>query len=295
MKISSLHREFKLYALAERGLKARTLADVLAVLRRLSSFSGTEELGALSTASVRAFLQHGKLEKGWSARTFRLYRQYLKTFFDWCLLVGYVAANPVTPIEKPRLPHQLPRCLSREDARQILYAAHHAPWRSELQRSRSEAIVATFLMTGLRRSELLNLRLADLQLASGVVSVRGGKGRKDRTVPLHPRLIPILRRYLDENGSQCRRSEWLFTSLRSAKRLTNKNLYAVLRRVSVAAGVKFTPHMLRHTFGRELVEADFNIYKLKEVMGHASVSTTQGYVALSSQSIRQSFERTRIY
>ncbi len=295
MKIPALHREFNHCALAERGLKPQTVRDILTIVGNLCSFSGTEDLTALGTPAIRAFLYHGKIEKGWAARTFRLYRQYLKTFFDWCVQMGYVPRNPVTPIERPRLPQQLPRCLSQDEARRILYASAHASWRSELQRSRSEAIVATFLMTGLRRAELLSLRRADLDFSSGVLSVRGGKGRKDRSVPLHPQLIPTLHRYLDEKEKRRRFSEWLFSSLKSEKRLTNKNLYAILRRISKTARVKFTPHMLRHTFGRELVEADFNIYKLKEVMGHASVATTQAYVALSSQSIKDSFERTRIY
>lgn len=295
MNISALHREFKNYALAERGLRPRTLHDILVVVRRLCSFSRTEDLKKLSTATIRAFLYQGKLELGWSARTFRLYRQYLKAFFDWTVRAGYVSVNPVSAIERPRLPQSLPRCLSQGEARQILYAAAHTSWQSELQRSRSEAIIATFLMTGLRRAELLNLRCSDIDFNSGVLAVRGGKGRKDRSIPLHPKLIPILRRYLDEKEKRRRQSEWLFSSLKSEKRLTSKNLYAILDRISRTAGIKFTPHMLRHTFGRELVEADFNIYKLKEVMGHASVATTQAYVALSSQSIKESFERTRIY
>ena len=295
MSLSTLHREFKHFALVVRGLRPATLRDILAVVRRLCRFNGSEELLALTTAAIRTFLHHGRLELGWSARTFRLYRQYLKTFFDWLVRAGYLATNPVTAIERPKLPQQLPRCLSQDEAKRILYAARHASWNSELQRTRSEAIVATLLMTGLRRAELLRLRQVDLDFSSGVLSVRGGKGRKDRTVPLHPRLVPILRRYLTEKEPLGKCSEWLFSSLKSEKRLTNKNLYAILKRISIAARVKFTPHILRHTFGRELVEADFNIYKLKEVMGHASVATTQAYVALSSQSIKDSFERTKIY
>lgn len=294
MKTLALAREFRHYALAERGLKPGTSRDILAIVRRLGAFTGSGNLMAFSTPTVRSFLQHGRIELGWAARTFRLYRQYLKTYFDWCVASGYLSANPVDPIQKPRLPQSLPRCLSQEEARRILYAARHITWRSELQRTRSEAIIATFLMTGLRRAELLHLRLTDLDFTRSTLTVRGGKGRKDRTVPLHPKLVPILRGYLEAKERQ-RRSEWLFSSLRSPGRLTNKNLYAIVRRIAVAAGVKFTPHMLRHTFGRELVEADFNIYKLKEIMGHASVSTTQAYVALSPQSIRDSFERTRIY
>jgi len=295
MNTSALSREFRHYALAERGLKPRTLRDILAIVRRLRAFTGSDDLAVFSTPAIRSFLQHGRMELGWSARTFRLYRQYLKSYFDWCIRADYLAANPVDPIQKPRLPQSLPRCLSQQEARRVLYAARHATWRSDLQRARSEAIVATFLMTGLRRAELLRLRVTDVEFTTATLTVRGGKGRKDRSVPLHPKLIPILRGYLEAKKRRQRSSEWLFSSLRSAGRLTNKNLYAILRRVAVAAGVKFTPHMLRHTFGRELVEADFNIFKLRAIMGHASVSTTQAYVALSPQSIRESFERTRIY
>lgn len=295
MRLPSLERAFRRYGLVERGLKPQTLHDILIVLRRLCAATGTDDLRALDTSAIRSFLQDGRLELGWSARTFRLYRQYLKTFFAWCCDQELLPANPVEPIAVPRLPQQLPRCLSQAEARRVLYAAGHAPWRSELQRTRNEAIVATFLMSGLRRRELLDLREGDLDLDSRTLTVRAGKGRKDRTVPLHPRLVPILSRYLAEKRQARRECEWVFTSLRSSKRLTSKNLYSILEKISQEAGVKFSPHMLRHTFGRELVEADFNIYKLKEVMGHASVSTTQGYVALSPQSIKRSFERLSIY
>lgn len=91
------------------------------------------------------------------------------------------------------------------------------------------------------------------------------------------------------------KSEWVFSSSKSDKALTQKNLYAILKQVSRDAKVKFSPHMLRHTLGRELVEADFNVYKLKEILGHANVTTTQIYVALSQQSIKKSFEQTNIY
>lgn len=295
MKISSLRREFRRYALVERGLKPATLRDILAILGRLCRFTATDRLQELTTPAIKAFLYDGRLELGWGAKTFRLYRQYLKTFFDWCHLSGYVESNPVMPIERPRLPQSLPRCLSHSEAQRILYSAGAALWRDDLQRTRAEAIIATFLMTGLRRGELLRLRRADLDMESGILTVRGGKGRKDRSIPVHPRLAPTLRRHFAETARTGHRSEWVFSSIRSGSRLTAKNLYAILKRIARKAKVKFTPHMLRHTFGRELVEANFNIYKLKEVMGHASVATTQSYVALSPQNIKASFEQAEIY
>lgn len=295
MRISALHREFRHYALAERGLKPQTTKDILAIVRRLCAHAGTDDTACLGTPVIKAFLYYGRLDLGWVERTYRLYRQYLKTFFDWCLAAGYVKTNPVDSIEKPRLPQRLPRCLSSDEAQRVLYHAANAPVGSELQRTRREAIVATFLMTGIRRHELLSLRLSDLDMGSTTLIVRRGKGHKDRSIPLHPRLLGPLRRYLEERRRNGLVSDWLFSSVKSGARLTIKNLYALLKPVVLASGVKFTPHMLRHTFGRELVESDFNVYKLKEIMGHANVTTTQIYVALSHQSIKQSFEQTKIY
>lgn len=295
MKISSLDREFQRFALAERGLRPNTVRDILSSVRRLCTFSQTEEVEALSMPVVRSFLHHGRLDLGWCEKTVKLYWQYLKTYFDWCVRCQYLTSNPVLSIEKPRLPQRLPRCLSRDDAQRILYSSANAPAGNEFLRTRREAIVSTFLMTGIRRRELLNLKWTDLDLKSGTLIVRGGKGSKDRSIPLHPRLLPILRRYLEQTKRRSPGSEWIFSSSRSPKRLTEKNLYALLKQVIDDARVKFTPHMLRHTLGRELVEADFNVYKLKEILGHANVTTTQIYVSLSQQSIRKSFEETRIY
>ena len=295
LNLTSLRREFRAYALGERGLKPRTTDDILAVLRRLCNFASSQDSSVLATPLIKAFLQHGRLELGWSAKTFRLYRQYLKTYCDWCVGSDYLDTNPVEPIEKPRLPHRHPRCLSSDEAQKVLFRAGSAHAGSELLRTRREAIIATFLMTGIRRAELLNLQCRDLDFKTATLIVRSGKGNKDRTVPLYPRLIPILIRYLEQKRVNGKESPWLFSSSKSDKPLTAKNLYAILKQVVEASGIKFTPHMLRHTFGRELVEADFNIYKLKELMGHSNVTTTQAYVALSPQSIKRSFEKTEIY
>ncbi len=295
MKISALEREFRQYALLERGINPRTTKDILMSVTRLCRFQRSEDLEVLGTGAIRSYLYHGRLELGWAARTFILHWRYLKLYFDWCIKAGYLSENPVLSIEKPRLPQHLPRCLSQTDAQKVLYSSSTAPARTELLRTRREAIVSTFLMTGIRRAELLNLRACDANLATGTIFIRSGKGRKDRTVPIYPRLLPVLRRYLVEKGKSGVKSEWLFSSSKSEKPLTEKNLYAILRQVARDARVKFSPHMLRHTLGRELVEADFNVYKLKEILGHANVTTTQVYVALSQQSIKKSFEETKIY
>ena len=101
---SDLTRSYKRYALYEKGHTPNTVTQTLSILKRLMVFAQTDSIQQLTTPVIRDFLQIQREQKGWSAKTFRLYRQYLKTFFGWCIQEGIVARNPVTPINQPPLP-----------------------------------------------------------------------------------------------------------------------------------------------------------------------------------------------
>ena len=139
----------------------------------------------------------------------------------------------------------------------------------------------TFLHTGLRLSELLNLQTADVDLHQGLITVRAGKGQKDRLVPIDAQLKRTLIQYQDERRRKLSPSRWMFSSVRSPAKLTPKNVQSICRKVSLAAQIKFTPHMLRHTFARTSVEHDMNLFKLMQIMGHTDLSTTQRYLVFS--------------
>lgn len=295
MKVSDLQREFKSYALCERGMQAKSYRSIWKIMIRLCVFAETEELGDLTETVAKGFLYQGRSEKGWTSQTFRHYRQYIKTFFSWCMKNGFARHNPAERIEKPRLEKQLPRCISSIEAKQVLYHAAWHPWRYEIERCRNDAIIATFLMTGLRLQELLNLQVHDVDLSSGHIFVKKGKGGKDRYVPIHPRLVPVLRRHIEKKRKASDVRQWFFTGVRSDKQLTSKDVRRICRKVGIDSKVKFTPHMLRHTFAREMIDNDLNLYKLKEIMGHASIGTTQRYLSVSSQCMKDSFCQVKIF
>lgn len=144
----------------------------------------------------------------------------------------------------------------------------------------------TLIYTGVRRQELLDLEVSDVKLTSQEIMVRLGKGQKDRLVPLHPRLLPILRNYVSERQKNHACSPFFFTSAQSNKPLSGKHLGLVCQKVSRESGVFFTPHMLRHTFGRLMVEAGVDLFKIKEIMGHTSVTTTQVYLSVSTENLK---------
>ncbi len=295
MKISDLDRQFKYYALYEKGIKAKTYRSVVSSLTMLLDFAKSEELADLTPVMVKTFLYYGRVEKGWKSKTFRNHWQYLKIFFDWCVKNQFVRLNPVAGIEKPKLEKYLPRCISTPDAQKVLFHTIWYPWRYELEKMRNEAIIAALMTTGLRLQELLNLEVKDINFENSEITVNQGKGRKDRIVPIHFSLLPILKRYFQYRREAGRPSRWFFTGFRSDKQLSQKDIRIICRKISIASGVKFTPHMLRHTFAREMIDKDFNLYKLKEIMGHADIRTTQRYLSISMQGIKNSFGQVKLF
>ena len=295
MKFSEIRNQFKNYALYERGMAVNSYKETIASMEKFVDFAKTDNLKKLDEWIAREFLHVQGAERAWAPKTFRNQRQYLKGFFDWCVKRGFVAKNPAENIEKPKLPKRLPRCLTKEQTTTVLAHIRWHEWRYKFEGIRNEAIIMTFLFTGLRLRELLNLEVLDVNLEDETIFVRKGKGSKDRIVPIHPRLLPVLRGYVSEHKKQGGASRWFFTGIKSDKRLGAKNVQEICRKISMASGIKFTPHMLRHTFGRLATDGDLNLYKLKEIMGHSDVSTTQIYLSVSKNSLKESFSKICLF
>ena len=282
----SLKDSYRRYALYEKGHRSKTVKQTISVLSRLHEFSGMQNIMALDTKSIRNFLQTQRQEKKWSAKTFRIYRQCLKTFFNWTIDEGYREENPVDEIKQPPLPKRLPRCLTKEQVNFHLENIREYEWYLELQRSRNEAIYTIIVYCGLRLSETQNLGKEAVNLSVGEIFVKAGKNEKDRTVPIPEELEPILENYIKEQKRLGVSSKWFFPSVKSEKRLTKKNMNAVFKKVSEISGIKVTAHMLRHTFGRLSVEADIQTRVIQTVMGHSDIRTTQIYTFVSNQTAK---------
>ena len=295
MKTSHLQNEFKMYALFEKGMRPKSYKSIMASVHMLCHYTKTEELNDLTKDVIKSYLYYGVGERGWSPKTFRNHLQYLKSFFDFCLQQKYVSDNPTIAINKPKLKKSLPRCISTEDAKKVLYHTTWYKWRYQIEKYRNFAMIAMLMMTGIRLQEMLDLEVADVSLNTSTIFIREGKGQKDRKIPIHPKLLTILREYFAMKEKLGKPSLHFFTGVRSDKKLYQKNVREICKKISVSSGVKFTPHMLRHTFAREMIDQDFNLYKLKEIMGHAQITTTQRYLSISTNAIKQSFGQVNIF
>ena len=244
---------------------------------------------------LREFFWEGKEKYQWSYWHYVNHYKYFKKFFRWCIKQGRMEDNPVLEIGLPKKPQALPRRLTHEEAQRVLYASFNCDWEYHFQRTRNHAIIATFLYAGLRCKELLNLELMDLNLNSGTILVRNGKGAKDRYVPMHHKLGYVLKRYLDDRKRLNKKAFHLFTGVRSDKPLRYKDICRMCKQISKEAGIKFTPHQLRHTFASVSIEQGIGLFQVKEILGHSNIASTMIYLKTSPRGLRDSLNKVDLF
>jgi len=283
---------FKRFSLFERGMMPKTIREIISIVKALSEELSNPTLKSITTTKIREFLYQKKKERMWTNKTFRNKRQYLKTFFDYCMREDFIKINPIEKIEKPKIPKRLPRCLNKQQIDSLLMHLDCYKWFNILEEKRNKAIIRTFLLTGIRLNELLKMKTTSVNLEESEIIIYQGKGRKDRIVPIHPDLLPYLKSYHDFKRKKP--TTFFFSSIRSDSSLTENNLYRIIKKLRKLIGFHFAPHMLRHTFGKLAIEANLNPFKLKEIMGHSDIQTTQIYISVSHQNIKESFQKLEL-
>jgi site-specific recombinase XerD len=210
----------------------------------------------------------------------------LVVFFRWCVERNHLPSNPADGIETPKLTKTLPARLTKQEATRLLEYIENYPWPYTFQRWRNHAIFATFLHAGLRKRELLRLKMIDLDLENQSLFVRQGKGGKDRIVPVSATLAGSLRRYLKERSRLGKACPEVFTSLNRDMGFTDqglKNLVAAARRMT---GMHLRVHTLRHSFATLMLEGGCDLFSLSKMMGHSDIKTTTIYLAASAAHLR---------
>ena len=184
---------------------------------------------------------------------------------------------------KSRPPQKIPEVLSAdEQSRLLAQLADDSP-----SSVRNRAIVRVFLDTGLRASELINLRLRDLDLATGRLWVRQGKGRKDRGLWFNGQTREALQAWLDSSSLQRGPYDYVFTSLDGRNPLCGRVLRRWVEKLGKQAGIekRVHLHLLRHCFACRLLRQTKNLFLVSKALGHASVATTQIYLHLEDEEL----------
>lgn len=225
-----------------------------------------------------------------SARSVRRKASSLRGLFRFLLKEGIMEEDPTELLEVPRLGTPLPKNLTVDEVDRLLAQ----PDPGEPLGVRNKAMMELLYATGLRVSELLALRLRDLNLEVGYV-VAYGKGRKERLVPVGEVALENIKEYLSAVRpllTKSVRAPYVFLN-RSGRRLSRQGFWKLLHRYALQAGIvsSVTPHVLRHSFATHLLERGADLRSVQLMLGHASISTTQIYTHLNRERLKEIYQR----
>jgi integrase/recombinase XerD len=260
-------------------------------LRRLAAFARGrgKALLALRQGDLAEFI--GSLrEAGLAARSVARSVHAVRGLYRFAVREGRLDVDPMENLKAPRAFKALPRFLSPAQVDAVL----RAPDVATPLGIRDRAILEVFYATGLRLSELINLRASDIDSRMGLVTLFG-KGRKERLVPLGEEAQRWVQRYLAEARPRLtrrREDQVLFLSNRG-RRFSRMGLWGLVRRHAVTAGVQsvLTPHVLRHSFATHLLERGADLRALQAMLGHADISTTQIYTHVTRERLRKVYDQ----
>ncbi len=295
-------QRFLMYLREERNYSSHTLAayeddlgDFLSFLERVVE-GGTPDLKAVDRATIRMFLG-AMLEQGFSRSSVARKLACLKSFFKYLHRTGVVPDNPAALVSAPKLPRRVPQVLGEEVVTKLL----EQPDRSTADGVRDAAILELLYSTGIRLGELLGLRAADFTPSRRTLKVTG-KGKKQRIVPVGRPACEALQTYLLIRGEFLGRRrgaggaetpEALFLSARG-KAISPKGVNLLMNRyiARVSEIEKKSPHVLRHSCATHLLNRGADLQAVRELLGHASLSTTQIYTHVSVDRLKQIYART---
>lgn len=271
----------------ERGLSRNTLeayARDLGKLARYAEEKGVSEASALDTAFVAELLSSWARE-GLGARSAARHLSALRGFFRFLVRERAIVADPSALLDRPQLGRRLPKALSIEEVERLLAAPDPGAPRG----LRDLAMLHVLYAAGLRVSELVGLRIGDLDARRGLLSVLG-KGGKRRLVPLTPLALHLVARYAAEvRPLYAKPSEMvLFISPRGGA-LTRQGFWKLLGRYALGVGIarRVSPHQLRHSFATHLLERGADLRSVQAMLGHSDIGTTEIYTHVTREHVRR--------
>jgi len=282
-------RSYLQFCRAEKGLSVNTLEAYRQDLSRLAAYLGTEPFSSVTLDVLRGYLD-GLRKEGLSNRSIARQVTTLRTFFGYLATENRISSNPAELLSGPKIGSTLPKYLDQATVDHLIAA----PDENARTGLRDRAMLDLLYATGLRVSELIKVRVADLDEAAGILRVTG-KGNKQRLVPVGQQALRSLDRYLKELRPQLlkgRVTPYLFITARGTA-MTRQCFWKLLRGHGRKVGVfrRLSPHTLRHTFATHLLEGGADLRSVQIMLGHSDIGTTQIYTHVMRSRLRQTVDQ----
>ncbi len=297
---------FLMHLTLERGVSPEThrsyqsdLQQFVAHVRAMYGKPAAESLPSIEAIHLRSFLKNLS-DQGLKKSTLARKLTSLKSFFRFCVEEGRIPRNPTSLLRSPKPANRLPTVLTKDETTTILDSMVVQDWIA----LRNHAILETLYSTGARVSELVGLNWEDVDLEAGITRLRG-KGKKERMVPIGEVAVQAIldyRRYLPSpsstpkpktkaNGPPTSPSGPLFRNFRG-NRLTARSVERMMKQQLEGRFLKsVTPHTLRHSFATHLLDEGADLRAIQELLGHASLATTQKYTHVATDQLMAVYDK----
>lgn len=287
-------RKFLAYVSVEKGLAKNTIQAYrtdLAMFGKFLASRGTD-LDAFSKGDVIDFLEHLG-DKAYSTSSICRMISSIKGLSKFLLMEKIIQEDPTENLQSPKRWERLPKALSLEQVKEVLSASGNSALSGKKSVAgvllfRNAAMVELLYSSGLRVSELVTLRLEDINFGGGFLRVVG-KGSKERVVPMNHRALEKVKRYISGFRPALlkkRHSEYLFVTGRGAP-MTRQRFWQTVKAFGKQLGIELSPHTMRHSFATHLLEGGADLRSLQKMLGHSDISTTQIYTKVTVDRLRK--------
>jgi tyrosine recombinase XerC len=275
--------KFMRYLEIEKNYSKHTILNYRLDLEDFNKFLGDSPIENVDYLALRKNLAVLK-EKNLGARTVNRRLSSLRSFFKFLVRDGYLKTNPTLSLSSPKQDKHLPLFMTEEEVATLIEAASQKDERG----MRDRAILEAFYSTGIRISELVGLSVKDIDFIGGIVKVMG-KGKKERIVPIGDVATARIRAYLENRKKQ---SEALFLN-KNGKRITDRGVRGIVEKYIKLASIKHgvSAHTFRHSFATHLLNRGADLRSVQELLGHASLSTTQIYTHLTTERLKSVYDK----
>ena len=281
------------YVRFERRYAANTVRsyrdDLEQFFNYLKGVFGELQPADISSAYVRSWLASLKDQK-LSSRTITRKISTLQSYFKYMLKMEMITQTPMSNIHVPKISKRLPVFVESRDLKQLF---SNIEFPDDWQGKTDRLIISIFYQTGLRLSELINLREDKIDFGNRTIKVLG-KGNKERIIPIHSSLMKEIRDYLKEKNAKIDQADRQFLLINErGKKLYPKYAYLSVRKylAMVTTVDKKSPHVLRHSFATHLMNGGADLNSVKELLGHSSLAATQVYTHNTIEKLKEVYQK----
>lgn len=287
-----LPKDFLTYLSVEKGLSKNTVESYFLDLRKFQNFLSSieKDFVSFSRADVIDFIERLR-EEGYSLSSVCRFISSIKGLCKYLIVENVIKEDPSENLQAPKRWERLPKSLSISEVKSLLETSlSPGPFRPTA--IRDHIMLELLYSSGLRVSELVSLKLEDINLEAGFLRVLG-KGSKERVVPVNVRAMEKIKRYINQQRPEIlknRRSPYLFVTGRG-KPMTRQRFWQTTKTISRRLGIGLSPHIMRHSFATHLLEGGADLRSLQKMLGHSDISTTQIYTKVTTDRIKKVYTK----